>query len=294
MNRNQDNFYGVGLDIGGTKVYATVTDSNGVVFYEEKYPSTSDLTQIAEIINQAINSSKIDQSKLKGIGIGVPAVVDPKTGWVKKCAAMSWEDFNLKEALMPYFNVPFSINNDVNCAALGEQWVGTAAQSTDFYFIALGTGVGSAIVTNGQLVYGHQNRAGEIGYNMTPKEVRAGKRSHLDQFGLFESKISGTGLANEGWSGKDVFKHYALKHPTAIRIIDDFIMNLSVFLGNTVNLLNPELVIIGGGVSSSLTPFIPEIQSIVDQISPSKTHIKISSLGERAGVLGACASVLNP
>lgn len=281
----------LGVDIGGTKVLTIVTDKYGDILYSEKHPVNHDINNIINSIKQVIAHSQINYDEIIGIGVGVPAIVNVETGDVVQMAALNWEPFNLAEIFRCAFKLPIWVENDVNCAAIGEKWKGSASGMDDFYFMAIGTGFGSAIVSNGQLIHGFKNRAGEVGYNMTSKEFLSGKTNNPEAFGCFESRISGTGLKTEKWTAEQTFEKYKTGSVKATKIIEEFTLELGIFIGNTVNLLNPESVIIGGGVSRSMSSLIPSITEIANRVSPSPFTLKLASLGEEAGAIGAASLV---
>ncbi|MGN8646310.1 ROK family transcriptional regulator [Gracilibacillus sp. HCP3S3_G5_1] len=278
---------GIGVDIGGSKIQIIMTDLIGDQVYEKRVQATNNLEEIIELIEIAIIESKVDREQIIALGAGVPGFTNPETGIVFDAPALQWNNINVRESLQNAFPFPVFINNDVNCAALGERWLGSGDKSDDMFFIAIGTGIGSAIISNGKLVYGADYKSGEIGYQISKEDIRSGYKSKPGVFGLFEQKASGEGLRSADYTAKELFREYENQHPQAVEIINNFIDEIVVVIVNSINLLNPEKVIIGGGVSESMETVLPHIQRLVNELTPIKTKIELASLSSMAGAIGA-------
>ncbi|WP_047153194.1 ROK family transcriptional regulator [Aneurinibacillus tyrosinisolvens] len=267
--------FGLGLDIGDNRILHIVTDLNGEIVFEKECPATSNIKQMINNIHNFIRESGIEQHLLLGIGIAVPSIVNGNKEVVVDAPALGWKDINLKEEMKAHFPFPVFVNNDVNCAALGERWVGQGAQTNDMFFISIGTGVGSAIIANGGLVQGHQFSAGEIGYFLDKEDIEEKDINQFGGFGIFERKISELiGCMHHSREASSQLTLY-----------------LSLVLSNVVSLLNPERVIIGGPMALSLSPIIEEIRNRVALLSPLKTNIELACLDDRASALGAVSYV---
>ncbi|PLR75925.1 ROK family transcriptional regulator [Bacillus sp. V3-13] len=285
---NPKSAFGIGLDIGGTKILVVITDLDGSIEFREKFPTTSNTDKIIEIIKQSIHKAGLSESDVIAMGVGVPGITT-KDGIVVDAPALKWTNLELKSEMQANFDFPVFINNDVNCAALGERWLGSGENSDDIFFIAIGTGVGSAIVANGELIQGFDSRAGEIAYNISETDIKEGQENKLGEFGVFEKKISGSALQKHCNPPERLFTEYAKGSKAETEIIENFILQLSINIANVVNLLNPEFVIIGGGVSESMGVVIEKIQESVERLTPIKTKIGLATLGGDAGGLGAIA-----
>jgi glucokinase len=285
---NPKSAYGIGIDIGGTKILVVITDLDGCMVFREKYPTTDKIDKLIEIINQCLDKAEMNESDIIAMGVGVPSITT-KEGIVVDAPALNWSNVNLKGILQEKFAFPVFVNNDVNCAALGERWLGSAKNSDDIFFIAIGTGVGSAIIANGELIHGYDYRAGEIAYNVSEKDIEQGLENKMGEFGVFENKISGTFLSKQGYTSDELFIENMKGDRKAADIIDNFILQLSINISNVVNLLNPEIVVIGGGVSESMGGIAHRIQETIDRLTPIKTKIGLATLGGDAGGLGAIA-----
>ncbi|EXX87487.1 hypothetical protein BG52_04205 [Paenibacillus darwinianus] len=270
---NPASAYGVGVDIGGTKILVVITDLDGNAVYKEKRSSVNQIPEMTEMIQDCIRNSRIDLEQIIAMGIGIPGTFDRNTGVLLDAPALGLKNVNVKKEIEPHFPFPVFLNNDVNCAALGERWRGSGDNADDVVFIAIGTGVGSAIIANGTLVEGHRSVAGEIGYFITPEEIRNHIVNRPDEFGTFENKTSGMALGKSGYSAEELFEQYAKGDPKAADYVDQFVIEMSAAIANIASLLNPEKVIIGGGVSESLASVMDGIKKRVSESSPNRSTL---------------------
>ncbi len=286
---NPKSAYGVGVDIGGTKILVVITDLNGEVEYREKVKTSKDFSEILLSVKNAILHSGIDENAIIGMGVGIPGTMDIEKGFLFDAPALRLQNIDVKKEFEQVFPFPVFINNDVNCAALGERWLGSGDNANDVVFISVGTGVGSAIIANGELVLGHGFSAGEIGYLIDTNDVRQNRRNYEGEFGTFENKTSGTALSKHGFTSEDLFTAFKQGNPDAIKVIEKFVLEISTVIANIISLLNPQKVIIGGGVSESLDSVLESIKVHVNDFTPIKADIELARLGGDAGGLGAIA-----
>jgi glucokinase len=290
---NPKSAYGIGVDIGGTKILIIITDLDGNMVYREKRKTTNDIDEIVQFIRECLQKADISEADVFGMGIGVPGTTNNEEGIVKGSVQLDWVNFPFKKLIEPYFPFPVFINNDVNCSALGERWLGAGGNSDHIYFISIGTAVGSAIIANGNLVYGHNYTAGEVCFQISIDDIQNNRFNLPNDYGVFEKKISGTALSQHGYTTEEIFSEYAKGNERVIPVIKDFILHLSIVLANVVSLLNPEKVVIGGGVSESMGIILDDIQDKVACLTPIQTKIELASLGGDAGALGAIAYAFN-
>jgi glucokinase len=281
--------YSVGVDIGGTKILIHIADAEGNIVYKNKIGTSGQFEAIHKHVMESLNSASVSLDQVAAIGFGVPGITDSSEGIVIDAPALNWTNVPFKAKMEPYFNKPIFVNNDVNCAAMGERWIGSAQNVDNMVFIAIGTGVGSAIIANGTLLQGSNYMAGEIGYLVTEDDITGGHSNAFSEFGLYEKKISGSALSQHGELPSVLFEKYAIGDEIAVPIINKFVADLSIGIANIVSLLNPQKVIIGGGVSGSLPVVLQSIRSTVARLTPIPTTIELSSLGEEAGAIGAIA-----
>jgi glucokinase len=231
------------------------------------------------------------------MAIGVPGTVDSSRGIVLDAPALGWSNKDIKSIFRENFSFPVFIDNDVKLAILSEKNRGSLKGSSNMFYISIGTGVGSSFIVNNQLVRGSSFEAGEIGYFLNENDVKAGDLSKTGEFGMLERRISGTALNEEakdiGLDSFSLFEEYYNGNLEAKKIIDDFILNLSIVLANVISLLNPEIVVIGGGVSTSMNGLLNNIQETVAKLTPIKSKIIISQFGNDSGAIGAIEYIKN-
>ncbi|MBW8347926.1 ROK family transcriptional regulator [Bacillus sp. IITD106] len=284
---NPKSGFGVGVDIGGTKILVIITDLLGNIEFRKKVKTTNSIKEIISLIKRCLKEANILESQVIGMGVGIPGSVNVKKGTVLQASVLKWTNLKLRELLMTEFPFPVVLNNDVNCAALGERWLGSGGNSNNLFFIGIGTGVGSAIISNGELVYGHDYQSGEIAFFTSREEFENKNLNDNGEHAVFESKISGTALGKHEYPTEELFSLYSQGDQKAVKIIDDFIVDLSIGLANVTSLLNPETIIIGGGVSESMEVVLDNIQKTVFKLTPIPTKIKLATLGGDAGAIGA-------
>ncbi|SFL33423.1 glucokinase [Gracilibacillus orientalis] len=273
--------YTIGLDIGGTKIYGIISDLSGKIVYERKVNTYSEIDDLIEWICTFIDKSPVSLHEITGMGVGVPSIVDRENGLVLDAYSLTWTNVPLKEILATTFEFPIWVDNDVNFAALGES-TALDKKSNNILFIAIGTGLGCGIIINGHLVTGAKGFAGEVGFNISSLS----DSRNTNGFGALEDQLSGTALSKYG-DPYHLFQHYWNRKEPGFTVINQFINLLTVQIVNMVNLLNPEYVIIGGGVSESMEPFIKNITKNVNDKAASQTKIKLAQLKNKAGAIGA-------
>lgn len=281
--------YYVGIDIGGTKTLILIENQHKEVF-RVKTKTNSDINEIINFINNIIDELGIREN-IVGMAIGLPGSVDSKRGIVLDAPALRWSNKDIKSILKERFSFPVLIENDVSLAIFSEKHRGSFRDSSNMFYISIGTGVGSSIIVNNQVVKGFSYEAGEIGYFSSENDIKAGSLSKTGEFGMLERRISGTALNEKAkhidLDSVSLFEEYYNDNLKAKEIIDDFIVNLSIVLANVISLLNPEVVIIGGGVSTSMKGILYNIQENVAKLTPIKSKIIISQFGNDSGAIGA-------
>jgi len=300
----------VGVDLGGTKMFGTVADLSGNIQHElyvphEKENGPEDYVEgLCEMIEELLDAPRPPEQEIRGVGIGAPGVTLVPEGVVTWAPSLKWRDLPLQDILNERFAVPVFVENDVNLAALGEFGFGAGRGVQSLVSIAVGTGIGAGIIVGGALYRGHNQAAGEICY-MLPGTEYLGRR--YDRFGALESLASATGVVErarqlmmqegeqipQGLSAKDVFDAARRDDPLARKVVDDTIDYLSLAVVNVSAALDPEVIILGGGVSRSADLLIEPILQRIDGSIPFVPKIVASPLGRRAAVMGAIMFVLN-
>jgi len=300
----------LGVDMGGTKMYGAISDLGGHILDEVNigHHGTSgedSFVQLTSLIDKLLASPKVEGRRVLGMGVGAPGVTLHKEGIVTWAYTLHWDNFPLKARLARLYDLPITVDNDVNLAALGELWFGEGQNAQDMILIAIGTGIGAGVIINGVLYRGAKEASGEIG-NMIPGREFFGK-NYLN-FGALESVASGTGIAErarqflksrrdpdelENLTAEDVFDAARLKQEWAWTIINETVDYLAIAICNLVASFDPELIVLGGGVSRSADLLIEPIMQRINGLIPNPPKLVVSSLGLRATVMGAITNVLH-
>lgn len=310
--------YVIGTDIGGTKVKTVISDLNGNIlisssFSTSQYLQSGLLKQIAKEVESMLQNVRISTEQVIGMGAGVPGITDIRSGVVIEAPTLNWIRYPFVTEAKRFFPFPVHVDNDVNVAALGEQWLGNAKDCQNMLFIAVGTGIGSGIIINNQLYRGATSAAGEIGYMVTDKnDMKNEFKPIFNRYGYLESVAGGKSIGakltdairlrrehplfnqahQKELPGKVAFRLAQKGDHLALDILEEAIEHLAYGIINAASLLNPEVIILGGGVLKSSDFILPRLQEIVNQYLPSSVELKVSQLGDNAGVLGAVSLFL--
>ncbi|THG54580.1 MULTISPECIES: ROK family protein [Muribaculum] len=309
--------YVVGIDIGGTNTVFGIVDARGNVIASSsiktaKHSDVNDyINELSEALDNLLESNDA-ADKINGIGVGAPNA-NFFTGCVENPANLPWNgEIPLAQMLKDRFNVPVAITNDANAAAIGEMTYGVARGMKDFIMITLGTGVGSGIVANGQLIYGHDGFAGELGH-VTVKPNN-GRMCGCGRTGCLEAYCSATGVARtarefletrtdpsrlrdipiEDITSKDVYDAAVLGDKLAKEIFQYTGDIMGRAFCNFIAFSSPEAIVLFGGLAKSGDLLMKPIQESIDRNIMSafkgKTKLLLSELKDSdAAVLGASA-----
>ena len=308
--------YNIGVDIGGTNVKIALIDSNGAIAYSNSVPTRAEMgyeytiQNIITTIKDSLKESKNDISDIGGIGFGLPGQIDSQNGIVRLLPNIpGWVEVPLAKIISQEFNVPVKLDNDVRVATLGELNFGAGKGCQNLICLTVGTGVGSGIVLNGQLVRGASMTAGEIGHVIV--ENNHGEICGCGATGCLEAYASGPSVVKlakdyiaggkstkykEIAAGNEITPYIvyeAAKQGDAVakRIFTIVGEYLGVALVSVVNLLNPEKIIVGGGVGQAgdliLDPIREAIKKRCIPTSAAAVQVVSAQLGESAGVVGA-------
>ena len=315
---NEKAAYVIGTDIGGTKVKTVICDLSGKIlaqssFKTGQYLDSGLMKQIAKEINTMVQKTGIEPEKILGIGAGVPGITDTASGVVLEAPSLNWIRYPFIKEAKKHLPYTVFVDNDVNVAALGEQWLGSAKNKQNVLFLAVGTGIGSGIIIHNRLYRGTNGAAGEIGYMVTDKNhIKNEFKPVFHHYGYLESVAGGKSIGDSltrlikenpehplhkqaettGLTGENAFRLAENGDKDAISVINEAIEHLAYGIINAASLLNPEVIILGGGVFKSSDIILPKLRSIVNHYLPSSVELKISQLGENAGVLGAVSLFL--
>jgi len=309
--------YVFGVDVGGTTVKLGLFDSDGNVLDKWEIPTRTEdggkkiLPDIAKSIQDKMEEKKMTADDVAGVGVGVPGPVDGN-GIVHKAVNLGWGQFDLKKELTGLLNgMRVEGGNDANVAALGEMWKGGGKGYRNLVAVTLGTGVGGGIIINGEIMTGSTGAGGEIGHIHV--EDHETESCGCGNFGCLEEYASATGitrLANRALqasdkdsvlrsgevSAKTVFDAVKAGDELAIEVARKFGEYLGKGLGIIAGIINPEIFVIGGGVSKAgevLFDYIrPPFEKTVFH-GCKDTVFALATLGNDAGIYGAAKMVLD-
>lgn len=277
--------YRVGIDLGGTSIKAGIVDESGSIVGRNSCKTEVEMgyhqiiDDMAKLINQLMDDYGIDIGQIVSIGVGMPGAADPD-GVVYYATNIKWVNVPLREKLNEYFpGTPVYIDNDANVTALAEYHFGAMRGAKSGIMITLGTGVGGGIITNGRLHQGAFHTAGEIGHLVVGEnfyDCNCGNNGCLETFCSataiikYAQKLIYDGESSiireavkgniEEITAKTVFDAYQQDDEVAVRTINRFVKYLGIGLAGMVNLLDPEVFVIGGGVASAYDLFIEELR----------------------------------
>ncbi|MDE5679677.1 MAG: ROK family glucokinase [Lachnospiraceae bacterium] len=309
--------YVFGIDVGGTTIKMGLFDMNANVLEKWEIKSVTAnggeriLPDIAESIQNKMKEMDIETDEVAGIGIGVPGPVDAE-GTVYKTANLGWDTvFHIPEAFQEYLKLPVMAGNDANVAALGEMWQGGGKGYKDLVVVTLGTGVGGGIICNGQMVTGANGAGGEIGHIHV--EDNETEECGCHNIGCLEQYASATGIARlarkrleedtedsilrgREISAKAVFDAVKFGDKVAIQIAERFGEYLGKGLAAIAGVVNPEIFVIGGGVSKAGEVLFEYIRPYYMQYAfrgCRDAKFALATLGNDAGIFGAAKLVLD-
>ncbi len=301
---NSDGYVVIGADLGGTKLYGAASDLGGNILDEISMDHHNSFGEecyglLVGMIDHLLTSSKIEGKRVRGIGVGAPGITLHKEGIVTWAYTLRWQNFPLKSRLAERYTLPITVDNDVNLAALGELWFGEGLNCRNMILVNIGTGIGAGIIIDGSLYRGINEASGEVG-SMVPGKEFLGK-SYKD-FGALESISSGTGIADrarksrsrdEQLRAEDIFEAARKDQKWAVEIIDGAVEYLAIAIANLAVLFDPELIVLGGGLTRSADMLVEPILKLLDGLIPTPPRLVVSKLGTRATVMGAVTHVLH-
>ena len=309
--------YGFGVDVGGTTIKMGFFETSGKLIdkWEIKTDTSNGgeniLSDIAKAIDNKLAQEGISKNDVQGVGVGVPGPVNSK-GIVLKCVNLGWGVFNVEEELASLTGLKVKAGNDANVAALGEMWQGAGKGSEDMVMVTLGTGVGGGIIVDGKVIAGANGAGGEIGHiTVNDDEIEA---CNCGQYGCLEQYTSATGIVRmakrklaktdeetslrsvEELSAKIIFDEAKKGDKIAGELVEELGKILGSTLSNIAAVTNPEVIVIGGGVSKAGQILIDTIhkhfiESVVHACKD--TRFVLAGLGNDAGVYGCVKMLLD-
>ncbi len=307
-----DSIY-VGVDLGGTSIKVGICDPEGRLLHTFEGPTeaesgeTAVLNHIADYVRETVAKSEFGWEQVKGIGVGIPGFLDMESGVVMMAPNLKWKNVPIQKRLEERLDKPVLINNDANVAALGEAWSGAGKGVSNLALYTLGTGVGGGIIIDGRICQGFKGAAGELGHLRVVPDLEA-IECGCGQLGCLETVSSATGIIRmacdavqrgdrtslalvDEITAKDVFDAAKAGDEVAERIIQRAAFYLGQSMAIIAVVLNPQLFIVGGGVSRAGDILLHLIRENFVKYTPeaSRKGVNIVSavLGNDAGVVGA-------
>lgn len=307
--------FSAALDVGGSNIQIVLANKNQqivarlkIATYAEAGPERV-IEQLVDAVWQIIATCQAQRKDLTAVGVCIAGFYD----WQKRLLVHSpnlsgWSNVPLESILVQKFGVPVLVENDANAAAVGETRLGAGANQQSVIFITISTGIGAGLVLNGQLYRGHSGLAGELGHFIVQP---GGASCGCGQQGCLEAVASGTAIARRARAAilsgqatnlqtlvnnpaavtaEDVFRAASAGDSLAQGIIDEAIYYLGLALVSIINLFNPSVVVLGGGVSAAGEALLTPLRRIVKEHAISTAardvQLKPAALGEEAGVVG--------
>ncbi|AOR24702.1 ROK family protein [Clostridium taeniosporum] len=306
----------VGVDLGGTKISAALSNLNGEVISQTTVPTNAHegeipvLNRIIDSVDKVIKDGGVTYKDVKSIGIGSPGPLDAEKGVIIYTPNLPFKNFNLVDPLNKKFEVPVFLDNDANVATIGEFMFGAGRGAKNVLFFTVSTGVGGGAVLDGKIYRGHTSNALEIGHMTVNPD---GPRCNCGNIGCVEAISSGTAIGKRGQeavnskvetslrkyekiTSYEVFVEAAAGDEVCKEIVDNALNYLGIAVANAVSIFDPEVIIIGGGVSKAGDIVFDTVRKVVDKrcFKSMAESVKVvpAGLGTDAGVIGAVALAL--
>ena len=305
--------YVIGVDLGGTKISTAISTIEGNILANVVLPTKAEegeaavLGRIVQSIDEVIVGSSTSIDEIEAIGIGSPGPLDAKKGIIITTPNLPFKNYNLVQPLKEKYNIQVYLDNDANAAAIGEYMFGAGKGKNSIVYFTVSTGVGGGAVLDGKVYRGHTSNALEIGHTTVDPN---GPRCNCGNLGCLEAMSSGTAIAKKGKeavstnvetslkkhdtvTSYEVFKEAEAGDEVAKDIIDNALTYLGIGVANAIATFDPEMIIIGGGVSKAGDIVFDTVKKVVNKrcfkSMAESCEIVPAGLGSDAGVVGAVA-----
>ena len=305
--------YVIGVVLGGTKISTAISTIEGNILANVVLPTKAEegeaavLGRIVQSIDEVIVGSSTSIDEIEAIGIGSPGPLDAKKGIIITTPNLPFKNYNLVQPLKEKYNIPVYLDNDANAAAIGEYMFGAGKGKNSIVYFTVSTGVGGGAVLDGKVYRGHTSNALEIGHTTVDPN---GPRCNCGNLGCLEAMSSGTAIAKKGKeavstnvetslkkhdtvTSYEVFKEAEAGDEVAKDIIDNALTYLGIGVANAIATFDPEMIIIGGGVSKAGDIVFDTVKKVVNKrcfkSMAESCEIVPAGLGSDAGVVGAVA-----
>lgn len=307
----------IGVDLGGTKIAVGIVTKEGKILLQRNSPTKAKrgakevINDIVKLIKELIVELNMKEKDVLGIGIGVPGPTDNNTGYVIQCVNLGWVNVPLRSMINEQLNIPVQIDNDASLAALAEHEIGSLKDIDSGVLLTLGTGIGGGIILKGNLLTGSHGVVCELGHTIVGEnfyDCSCGRNGCLETFAsatalikytkkiIKESNTSTIILDKlngnlELLDAKIIFDAAKEGDFIAIKAIERFAKYLAIGISNLINILDPEMISIGGGVSKAGEYLMDLIRSYLYKYKAFKNveiaNINLAKLGNEAGIVGA-------
>ena len=293
-----------GIDIGGTAVKLGIVDETGRVLLKGEASVSFDgyqtpvLTTVRRAAKEFLTTNSIPVESLAGIGVSATGQIDSRKGIVAgTCGNFpNYIGSPIKAALEEDFGLPVTVANDANCMTLGEVWVGAAQGYTDVIGVTLGTGVGGGILTGGHLLEGARGLGGELGHYRTHAldgvDCTCGAKGCWERYAATTALVRAAQEENPAWrDGRAIFAAAEAGNETVLALLDHWTDEIAQGLAGMVHIFNPQLILIGGGVSAQqkllIEPIAAKVRASVMPAFAEGLEIRAAQLHNDAGMVGA-------
>lgn len=309
--------YLIGIDLGGTKIHTALATEEGKILAEAVLKTLAEegektvLQRILQSVEEARKKAGVGREEILAIGIGAPGLIDQEKGVILTAANLPFENYALAEAIKMVYPVPVKLENDGNAALLGEYHLGIRKGKQNLVYITVSTGVGGAAMVEGKLLLGATGGAFEVGHMPLMKDsaILCG----CGQYGHVESFVSGTGISRSmerallsgeesiislehSFGTREIHEAAVKGDALSKKILEEAYTYLGMTVSQVITMLNPEVLILGGGVSSIGEMFLERVKYHTErytlQLLYNATEIRLSSFQEKTGVVGAVAVAL--
>ena len=304
--------YWLGVDLGGTKILAGLFDAALTLVARAKQPTNADeggqavFARIVAAVDATLKETNVQPGDVKGMGLAVPGQIVPRSTTVRYAPNLGWRDFDLAPLFPAHWSWPVVVENDVRMGTYGEWARGAAKGAQHVFGVFAGTGVGGGLILDGKLYHGFNGHAGEIGHIVIgwrkgiTLEALAGRKNLMNRARevIDDSPKSvrknWKGIDPAGFKSSQIAEYAERGDPVISYLIDEAARAIAAGVGTVVNLLSPEVVVVGGGVTKALGPAFPErIWEIAQRYAlpraAENVRCVMAALGDDAGITGAAA-----
>ncbi len=311
----------IAVDLGGSFIKAGAVDANARILHELRIETGHQegveavLWRIDTVVQSLLRELNLDRDGITGIGVGCPGLTDTRTGIVRFAPNLKgWTNVELGAHLARKFSVGVAVENDANAAAWGEYWAGAAKGVSSIVLLTLGTGIGGGIILNGEIWHGFTDTAAEIGHMVIQADgepCACGGRGCLEAYASVtalrrrarqatdagEQSSLAPYLQEQELTGEQIYTEALAGDPLATRLMHDVGYYLGVACVNIMHVLNPEKILLAGGLSAAsemiMRPLMETVQRRALPVPLGKASIDFASLGDKAGLIGVAGCVFH-